>query len=127
MKRLLRAFLYSCLLAVISLLSVSMLWNEPALLAGILAIVSALMLLVWRSREDILTYFICGITGALAESFAIGFGAWTYAFPNIMRVPYWLPFLWGIAALFMKRISVEVHDFVRNRRSYSLAEIKSKI
>lgn len=127
MRRLVRAFAYTYVLAIISLLTVSLLWDMPVFLTTLLIFISGMMLSVWKSRDDLILYASCGITGALAEAFAIKFGAWTYAFPNIGGIPFWLPFLWGIAALFIKRISLEVHDFVRSRGSHSLSEIKSKI
>ena len=71
------------------------------------------MLLVWRSKEDLLLYIICSVAGTLAEAVAIASGAWKYSLPNFIGVPYWLPFLWGIAALFIKRASLEVQDFVK--------------
>ncbi|MFZ3077247.1 MAG: hypothetical protein WA139_02230 [Candidatus Aenigmatarchaeota archaeon] len=113
MKRLIKAFLYSCTFALISLLSVAFFWKFPLMTAGMLAIVSVLMLLIRKSREDILLYAICGVSGALAEYTAIALGAWTYAFPNIAGIPYWLPFLWGIAALFVKNMSTEIHSFIK--------------
>ena len=127
MKRLLRAFMFSCVLAMVSLFSVSLFWKSPLELTWILIAVSILMLLVWKSRDDTITFFICGIAGALSESLAIAFGAWTYAFPSIIGIPFWLPFLWGIAALFMKRISFEVHDFINSGNKHSLEEIRAKV
>ena len=76
MKRLLRAFVYSMLLAFLSLFSVAALWRSPAALAAALAAISAIMLLVWRSREDLYLYIIVGISGALAELAAVGSGVW---------------------------------------------------
>ena len=115
MKRLLKAFLYSATLAFISLYSVSLFWQNSLLLAGILIVISALMLLVWRNKEDLILYTMSGIAGALAESTAIALGAWSYAIPGIIGIPYWLPFLWGIAAVFIKRISLEIHDFAKDK------------
>ncbi len=126
MKRLLKAFIYSCVFAAISLLSVSYYWSEPVLLTVFLIMLSSLMLLVWRSKEDLVLYVTCGTLGAMAESFAIGFGTWFYAFPNFKNIPYWLPFLWGMAALFIKRISFEIHDFINSSNKRNLEEIRAK-
>lgn len=114
MKRLLRAFLYSCCIAFLSLVVVAFFWDRPLLATGLMIIVSILMLLVRRSKEDLLLYFFCALAGALSEAFGIAFGAWTYAFPNLIGIPYWLPFLWGIAGLFVKRIEEEIHDYITN-------------
>jgi len=114
MKRLLRAFLYSCVLAILSLVVVAYFWNRPVLLTFIMISISILMLLIWRTKEDLYLYLITGVCGALAEVFAISMGAWTYASPNLKGIPYWLPFLWGVTGLFVKRMANEIHDFVKH-------------
>ena len=113
MKRLLRAFVYSMLLAFLSLFSVAALWKAPAALAAALAAVSAIMLLVWRSREDVYLYIIVGISGALAELAAVGSGVWQYAMPDVRGIPLWLPLLWGIAGVFVQKIGLEIREFIR--------------
>lgn len=110
MKHLLKAFAYSAVLAIITLLSVSFGWKNPLLLTMILIVISAVMLIIYRNKEDLYLYVLSGIAGALAEAIAIAFGAWSYAFPNLIGIPYWLPFLWGIAALFIKRIINAIHQ-----------------
>jgi hypothetical protein len=114
MKRLLKSFLYSIVLALVSLHSVALFWQNSLMLTGILIFLSLLMFLVWRSKEDVILYIVASVSGAVAESTAIAFGAWSYAIPDISGIPYWLPFLWGIAAVFIKRISFEIHDFVKD-------------
>ena len=68
------------------------------------------MLLIYNNKEDLYLHIISAIAGALAEAIAIAFGAWTYAFPQIIGIPYRLPFLWGIAALFVKRVITAIHE-----------------
>ena len=115
MERLLRTFLYSVLLALISLFSVSFFWEQPLLLTLILALVGAVVLFLSKKKEDIYLFIFISTGGALAEMVAIAFGAWTYNLPNISGIPYWLPFLWGVAGLFIKRIADEIHDYVKHR------------
>ncbi len=110
MKHLLKAFAYSAVLAIITLLSVSFGWKNPLLLTIILALISSAMLILYRNKEDLYLYIISGVAGAVAEAIAIAFGAWNYAFPNLIGIPYWLPFLWGIAALFIKRMIAAIHQ-----------------
>ena len=116
MKRLLRAFLYSLLLAFISVVVVSLFWNKPFYLFIIICILSILMLTIWNNKEDFYLFIICGITGALAETIAIFFGAWTYSYSNFIGIPYWLFPLWGLAAVFIKKISLEIHDFITRKK-----------
>ncbi|MBI2675547.1 MAG: DUF2878 family protein [Candidatus Aenigmarchaeota archaeon] len=116
MKNLLKAFLYSIILAFLTLFSVSILWQRPLALTAVLIVLSIAMLLIWRNREDLYLYVIVSIAGALAESFAIGFSVWSYSVPDFMGIPVWLPFLWGIAGLLIKRITLEIHDFIKKPR-----------
>jgi hypothetical protein len=115
MKRILKAFLYSVILGLIALYSVSFFWKNPLELTIGLIIISILILTLSRKKEDLALYIICGIAGAIAEITAIQFGAWQYSLPYMNIIPYWLPFLWGIAAVFIKRISLEIDDFFKNR------------
>jgi hypothetical protein len=32
---------------------------------------------------------------------AIYFGAWNYSHPDFLGIPYWLPFVWGNASLYI--------------------------
>lgn len=115
MKRLLRAFAYSCVFAVLTVVSVSLFWETPVRLALFLVALSAALLSFWGSREDVYLYAISAACGALAEAFAIGFKAWAYPKPDMIGIPVWLPFVWGIAGVFIKRTSLEIHDFLKDR------------
>jgi putative membrane protein len=88
---------------VASLTLVCGLWPQPwTLLLGLLG-VSAWMLQRWSQRSDRLFYFAGFVLGPLVELLAVSSGAWTYAKP-LWVVPIWLPVLWGIASLFLKRL-----------------------
>lgn len=115
MKRVFRVYVISCVFGILSLVSVSLLWKSPALLAGVLVLLGALMLRMRNSKGDFLLYSVCAISGALAETAAIHTGAWAYASPSIFGIPYWLPLLWGIAALFIKGTAIELDDILRNQ------------
>ena len=114
MKRLSKNFVYNFILSIISLLSVSFFWNNSLLLFGILIVVSILTFLISVSKEDLVLFIVCGFWFTFSESIAIYFGVWTYTSPHIFGVPYWLPLLWGIAAVFIKRVSLEIHDFIKD-------------
>jgi len=113
MKRLLRAFAYSSVFAVLTVVSVSLFWEAPLRLALFLVGISAVFLYFWGNREDVYLYALSAICGALAEAFAIGFNAWAYPLPNIAGIPLWLPFVWGMAGVFIKKVSLEIHDFLK--------------
>ena len=59
-------------------------------------------------KENIYLYLFGGFCGALAESFAAMHGAWSYTIPNFIGIPFWLPLLWGIAALFVKNAYLRI-------------------
>ena len=61
------------------------------------------MLWPWHRRSDVFFYAAGFVLGPLGEMMAVHFGAWQYAKPFFL-VPIWLPFLWGIAGLFVKRL-----------------------
>jgi hypothetical protein len=91
-------------------------WDKPLMLTAVVISLSALMMLVHKDIEDLYLYIIIGSMGAAAEIIAIVSGAWEYAFPNLVGIPYWLPFLWGIAGLFIKRIVIEIHEYIKSVR-----------
>ena len=80
------------------------LWHRQGVLAVCYLFISILMLYRWHTRSDLSFYFVAFLLGPLGEIVAVYFGAWRYSEPFYL-IPIWLPFLWGIAALFMKKIS----------------------
>jgi len=82
----------------------SILWRWPIMLSLAYLAISALMLSRWHTQGDLLFYFAAFVLGPCGEIVAVYFGAWTYAKP-LYLIPVWLPFLWGIAALFMKKLA----------------------
>jgi hypothetical protein len=63
-----------------------------------------MMLTKWHKKSDLIFYFVAFSLGPIGEAFAIYLGAWQYSKPFYL-IPVWLPFLWGISALFVKKIS----------------------
>ncbi len=92
------------LIALMSLLSVALLWRENFVLTLVLILLGTFMLLMNKSVRELKTFIFCGIMGAMAESFGIFSGVWVYSNPNLLNFPVWLIFLWGIASVFMVRI-----------------------
>jgi uncharacterized membrane protein YoaT (DUF817 family) len=96
--------IFTGLIAISSLVSVALLWKYSFILTIVLIILAILMLLINRSKQEIKTFVFCAFFGAMAEVFAIIFGAWTYGNPNFIGIPIWLIVLWGIASVFMIRV-----------------------
>lgn len=98
--------IFTGLIAISSLVSVALLWRYNFILTIVLIILATLMLLMNKSKQEIKTFIFCAFSGALAEAFAIIFGAWTYGNPSFIGIPIWLIVLWGIASVFMSRVYV---------------------
>jgi len=89
---------------ILCILLVGSFWNEPVILTICYIAISIAVLMKWHTKSDLLFYFITFFLGPLGESVAIYLGAWEYSRP-LYLIPSWLPFLWGICALFLKNIS----------------------
>jgi len=61
------------------------------------------MLHRWHSKGDVLFYSIAFLLGPLREAILVRSGAWVYAKPSFL-IPLWLPLLWGIVVLFLKKL-----------------------
>ncbi|MCI0694062.1 DUF2878 family protein [candidate division KSB1 bacterium] len=81
-----------------------LLWQKPPILSLCYIVISIFMLNKWHARDDLFFYFVAFVLGPAGEMVAVYFGAWEYAKP-LYLIPIWLPILWGMAALFMKKIS----------------------
>ncbi len=87
-------------------------YSQPSLLLVLLAANSALIIWIGRPKEDVLLYCIVAAFGPVAEAISISYGAWAYAGPFAFGLPYWLPLVWGTAAVFIKR-AWEAIDWLR--------------
>ncbi len=96
--------IFTGLIAIASLISVAFLWKQNFILLITLMFLATLMLLMNKSKQELKTFIFCSFFGAIAEAFAIMFGAWNYGNPDIIGVPIWLIILWGIASIFIVRV-----------------------
>ena len=80
------------------------LWHLPIILALCFLLVSIFVLYRWYTRSNLVFYFVAFVLGPGAEAVAVHGGAWEYSKPFYL-IPVWLPFIWGIAALVMKKLS----------------------
>ena len=88
----------------ICVILVAVFWHKPTLLMLCYVLTGLILFAKWHSKSDFLFYAVAFILGPLAEFVAVSFGAWEYSEPFYF-IPIWLPFIWGISALFMKNIS----------------------
>jgi hypothetical protein len=88
----------------VSVILAGLLWHKPLLLTSIYLMISFIMLYKWHTKSDFIFYAAGLVLGPAGEIFAVYLGAWQYAKPFFL-IPLWLPFLWGIAVLFFKKLS----------------------
>ena len=89
---------------IISIILAGIFWHEPFILTIFYVVISVIMLTKWHEKSDLIFYFVAFSLGTIGGAFAIYLGAWQYTKPFYL-IPIWLPFLWGISALFIKKLS----------------------
>lgn len=98
-------FLVYILVCIISIILVILFWKENILLTTTLIFLLFLITIkLWHKKNDILTIVFGVIFGWASESVCVYFGVWEYTNPTFL-VPLWLPILWGIAALIIRRFT----------------------
>ena len=101
------------LLAVACLAVVSVFWKAPALLLLVLAAIAASMIFIGGERKrDLALFVLVSVWGAFSEAIAIHYGAWSYPEPSFLGIPLWLPFVWGIAGIFIKRLYQAIRELL---------------
>jgi hypothetical protein len=88
------------------------LWLKPILLILCYVLMSLILFAKCHTGSDCLFYAVAFVLGSLAEFVAVYFGAWEYSKPFYF-IPIWLPFAWGMGALFMKNISETLLRIIR--------------
>lgn len=94
------------ILAIASLAAVVTLWETEVILFLLLLIIASGLLLLQKSIVEFKVFLSCGVAGGAAEAVAVIFNVWTYTNTSLMNIPFWLPVLWGIAAVFILRVQV---------------------
>ena len=81
----------------------SILWHRPIALSLCYVLVTVFMLSKWHAGSDLLSYSVAFVLGPAAEAVVVYFRAWEYSKP-LFLIPVWLPLLWGIFGLFLKKV-----------------------
>jgi hypothetical protein len=115
-----RIVLFELAVYVIAVGLASSLWRWPVALALCYVVMSGLVLYRWHTRGDLFFFGVAFVLGPVGEAVAIHFGAWQYSKP-VLLIPIWLPLLWGIAAVFMKRLSETLSE-IRGARPARAAQ-----
>jgi len=107
-----RDLIFELGLYAVCILLVGFLWHKPVILTICYMALSGVALTKWHTKSDLLFYFVTFVLGPIGELVAVYLGAWKYSEPFFL-IPVWLPFLWGICALFMKNISESLLEGTR--------------
>jgi hypothetical protein len=89
-------------------------WAHPVKLTGCYVLVSIFALCKWHTKADVFCYVVAAFLGPLGEVVVVYYGAWTYAKPSLL-IPIWLPLLWGVAGLFLRRLTWTITSMQPNR------------
>jgi hypothetical protein len=104
----------SVLMAAYSLLSVMIISSylyENSFLTSTLLVVSFIPLAAyWKDYQEIMIIIPLSILAALVELFCVNSGVWTYANPDILGIPYWLPFGWAHVLYSLYKLSEAIHS-----------------
>jgi len=88
-------------LALLTMLATALVWKEGVLLAALLFAIGLTLMWINRGKKLWPVYIGAFIGGPLAEAIVIASGGWAYADPHFLGVPFWLPFIWGNAGVFI--------------------------
>ena len=100
------------LVAIFSIAFVALFWRDVVLLTVSLLILTIFSLRHFHKKTDILTFLVGSMLGASAEIVCIYFGAWKYTNPTYL-IPLWLPILWGLAAIVIRRFGIEIDKKIK--------------
>jgi hypothetical protein len=106
----------SLLLFAGSVAAMALLYPQGYLLAGLLVVFS---ILAWRldpQPEDGFTLLGGAVFGPAAEMVVVWRGGWSYAHPDFLGIPIWLPVGWAFACLLLTRLSEAVREIGRTSR-----------
>lgn len=104
-KRLEKELLFEIVLLSAGIALISLLWKDNILLTVLLLVGWLFALKSWHKRHDVYFFLAGAVTGPIGEIVAINFGAWQYANPTFLGIPPWLPLVWGLGAVLIKRFA----------------------
>src|SRR3989338_9152584 len=96
--------LFDAILFFVMAVFVILLWNNNLYISILLLIEAVLAAgFIYNVKEKIFFIFL-GIFGLVLEIIGSSLGIWTYAFPNLVTVPFWIFFAWGFTFMLFHSI-----------------------
>lgn len=99
--------------SVVVLATTVLLWRDALLAALVLAVIDVGMLLYLKSKKYFIIFCYGFIFGPASEMLAIHFGVWSYAEPQFLGIPLWLPFVWGAASITIASVYARLETYER--------------
>ena len=100
-----KGIMIAIVFAVLTLTSVILFYENSLLTIVIMALISIVMLLKYRSAIITQIFVFTAIVGPLTEIIVIRSGAWNYTNPDFLGIPAWLFFVWGNAGVVIYQAS----------------------
>jgi hypothetical protein len=94
-----RFIIFTTIFTISSIVAIWIFWQNVLLLTFVLLALAIMELLVLKSKEIVLAYFLIIFGGVLTEIVAVYLGAWQYTLPSFWGIPLWLLPAWGNAGI----------------------------
>lgn len=101
--------LFNTLFAALTLIIVIIVYKKVLLTSILLAIISVVGLIKWKSKITLIVFILGAIWGPFSEAIARYFGVWNYSISSVFNIPIWLLLVWGNAAAFLYETGKEIH------------------
>lgn len=109
LKREWKNIIFNACFAFLSLAFSILFYKNVILASTLIAIVSIVGLIKWKSWTTLAIFIFAAILGPLSEIWAVHFNVWSYSLANFFNIPFWLFILWGNAACFIYQTAKEFH------------------
>ncbi len=101
-----------CMSILAAIILIGLFWDNNFVLTLFVTVQAAFLLKFCHEVEDLISFFFVLIVGSISEIAGVSFGAWTYNNPSFLGIPIWLPLIWGMAALCLRRFVVGLKEVI---------------
>lgn len=91
--------LFSLGVATGEITAVALFWKQPLIIIFISITLAFLKHRVYPLEKEFVLFILGAILGSAGETIAVLGGAWSYTEAQLIFIPIWLPFLWGLAGI----------------------------
>jgi len=91
--------IFAFLIGSLAVISVCLFWRQPVLTSLVLIFLALIKHQKYPLKHEFALFVLAAIWGGVFESMAIFAGAWSYTKTDLINIPLWLPFLWGVTGI----------------------------